>query len=110
LTKLLLDENLPFRLKYRFEASLEVSTVSDQGWNSIKDGELLKLMKSHRFDILITSDKHLKYQQNLEKHGIVVILLLAKNNRYHFLRDLIPDIETLLPPDIGHGVVEIALG
>lgn len=105
--KLLLDENLPVRLKFRFDSSISISTVSDQGWNSIKNGELLKLMNSNGFTILITADRNLRYQQNLEKHNIVVILLISKTNRYKDLLDYVPEIEEVLPPEIEYGVIEI---
>jgi len=55
--KLLLDENLPIRLKYRFSSGVTVSTVSDEGWNAKKDGKLLELMEAKDFTILVTSDK-----------------------------------------------------
>jgi predicted nuclease of predicted toxin-antitoxin system len=57
--KLLLDENLPVRLKYRFNKRVEVGTVSEKGWNAIKNGELLQLMNSHDIDILVTADRNL---------------------------------------------------
>ncbi|ELR70680.1 hypothetical protein C900_03453 [Fulvivirga imtechensis AK7] len=49
--KLLLDENLPVRLKYRFSSEITVSTVSAEGWNSQKDAELLQLMQNNYFKI-----------------------------------------------------------
>jgi hypothetical protein len=54
--KLLLDENLPKRLKLLFPAH-EVFTVREQQWNGIKNGELLSLMLSEQFDALLTFDK-----------------------------------------------------
>ena len=105
--KVLLDENLPVRLKYRFSDSLTVSTVSDEGWNGVKDGELMNLMKSSGFDILVTTDKGIGHQQNLSKHGIAIILLLTKSNRYSELKAFVPQIEKELPLKIKHGVIEI---
>jgi predicted nuclease of predicted toxin-antitoxin system len=107
--KLLLDENLPVRLKYRFGKEIEVAMVNENGWNAIKNGELLQLMVSHGFDILITADRNLCYQQNLQKYGIVVILLISNDNRYHTLKEYIPLIEKELPPKVEFGVIEIAL-
>jgi len=57
--KLLLDENLPIRLKYSFSKDLEVATVNDLGWNAIKNGELLQSMVSQGFNILVTADRNL---------------------------------------------------
>jgi hypothetical protein len=60
--RLLLDENLPKRLKSDFPAH-EVFTVRDKGWNGIKNGELLRLMLADNFDVLLTFDKTLQHQQ-----------------------------------------------
>ena len=63
--KLLLDENLPKRLKNDFPEH-EVFTVRDKGWNSVKNGELLGLMLTENFDVLITFDQNLEHQQNFK--------------------------------------------
>src|SRR5687768_1214055 len=64
--KLLLDENLPKRLKQDFP-SHDVYTIRDMGWNGIKNGELMQLMLDHNFNALLTFDKNLQYQQNFRK-------------------------------------------
>ena len=79
--KLLLDENLPKRLKRDFPQH-EVFTVRDKGWNGIRNGDLLTLMIKEGFDALLTFDKNLQHQQNFEKHSICVFVLVAKNNIY----------------------------
>ena len=79
--KLLLDENLPKRLKQDFPQH-EVFTVRDKGWNGIKNGDLLNLMMKEDFDALLTFDKNLQHQQNFEKYSICVFVLVAKSNVY----------------------------
>lgn len=54
---LLLDENLPKRLKLDFPEH-EIFTVRDKGWNGIKNGELLRLLLENNFDALLTFDKN----------------------------------------------------
>jgi hypothetical protein len=54
--KLLLDENLPKRLKQDF-ATHEIYTIGDMGWDAVKNGALLKLMIQEGFDALLTFDK-----------------------------------------------------
>ena len=103
------DEILPIRLKYRFSLGTEVSTVTEEGWNSLKDGELLVQMQQRGFSILVTADKNLRHQQNLQKHQIVVILLLSSNNRYALLKEFIPLIEQQLPLATTHGVIELSV-
>ena len=107
--KLLLDENLPIRLKYRFSSSVSVGTVSDEGWGSLKDKELLTTMSSRGYTILVTADRHLPYQQNLDNFDVVVMVLLSSDNRYQTLVNYVPAIESHLPPQIKRGVIEISL-
>lgn len=93
--RLLLDENLPKRLKEDF-SEYEVFTVRDKQWNGIKNGELLKLLIENSFDALLTFDKNLQYQQNFLKYSITVFVLTAKINQYIELIKLIPKIKEYL--------------
>ena len=79
--KLLLDENLPKRLKQDFPEH-EIYTVRDLGWNGKTNGELLKLMIENNFDVLMTFDKNMRYQQNFSKYSIPVFVLNAEDNSY----------------------------
>jgi predicted nuclease of predicted toxin-antitoxin system len=90
--KLLLDENLPKKLKHDF-AEHETYTVRDKGWNGVKNGELLKLLKNENFNALLTFDKNLQYQQNFNKYTITVFVLTATINTYSALSKLIPQIK-----------------
>ena len=79
--KLLLDENLPKRLKADFSQH-EIYTVREKNWNGVKNGELLKLMLKENFHALLTFDKNLQHQQNFDKYTITVFVLTAVNNTY----------------------------
>ena len=57
--RLLLDENLPKKLKYRFGDGFDVTTVPEQGWNSLKNGQLLQKMSDSDIQYLVTADKNL---------------------------------------------------
>jgi predicted nuclease of predicted toxin-antitoxin system len=92
---LLLDENLPKRLKSDF-SNHEVFTVREKGWNGIKNGELLQLMVDNNFDALLTFDKNLQHQQNFLKFPIAVFILTAFNNTYNELCPLTPQINQIL--------------
>ena len=84
--RLLLDENLPKRLKLDFPEH-EIYTVRDKEWNGIKNGELLKLMIKNNFDALLTFDKNLQHQQNFSKYTIAVFVLVTYPlyQPHHFL-------------------------
>ena len=83
--KLLLDENLPKRLKLDFK-NHEIYTVWDKGWNGKKNGELLRLMIDDNFDALLTFDKNLKFQQNFKK---VYYSSFSSEYKRQFVFDLI---------------------
>lgn len=104
--KLLLDENLPKRLKADLPDH-EVFTVRDCGWNGKTNGALLELMLKEGFDVLLTFDKNLQHQQNFSKYPIPVIVLNAPNNTYLVLSQLIPDLITLLSKPLTSGPVEV---
>ena len=93
--RLLLDENLPKRLKLDFQEH-EVFTVRDKSWTGIKNGELLKLMIQDSFYALLTFDKNLQHQQNFSRYTITVFVLVAPINQYKELTKLTPKIKAYL--------------
>lgn len=92
---LLLDENMPKRLKLDFPEH-EIFTVRDKGWNGIKNGKLLELMLADGFHALLTFDKNMQYQQNFQKYTITVFVLNAATNTYVVLTQLSNKIKALL--------------
>lgn len=99
--KLLLDENLPKRLKTDL-SDHEISTVREKAWNGLKNGELLEKMTADGFEALLTFDKNLEYQQNFQKYPIFVLVLTAESNQYEKLKPLVPKLhEALVNPTIG---------
>ena len=93
--RLLLDENLPKRLKQDFPAH-DIATVRDQQWNGITNGELLKLMLAEGFHALLTFDKNLQHQQNFSKYTLTVFVLNASINTYAELTKLSGQINGIL--------------
>ena len=93
--RLLLDENLPKRLKFDFPEH-EIFTVRDRQWNGIKNGELLKLLLDNFFNALLTFDKNLQHQQNFSKYTITVFVLIAHINQYKELTRLTPKVKAYL--------------
>lgn len=104
--KLLLDENLPLQLKEDFREH-QVFTVRDQGWLGKENGELLNEMLLNGFDVLITADKNLKNQQNLNKYPISILILSSNRVTYFNLQSLIPKIKEILNKPLQPGVVII---
>ena len=92
--KVLLDECVPRKLR-RELSEHEVLTVTERGWSGIKNGKLLALAETE-FDIFLTVDQNLKYQQNLKVFNIGVMLLVARNNRLKTLLPLMPEVREAL--------------
>jgi len=76
--KILLDENLPHTLRDH-PAEHEVITAVFAGWSGVKNGELLRLCEDNGFDVLLTADSNLSYQQNLVERRIAIIQLTAQH-------------------------------
>ena len=89
--KVLLDECVDWRLS-RDIVGHDVRTARQMGWTAIKNGDLLALT-SQQFDVFVTVDQNLSYQQNLSGKSIAVIVLQGKTNR---LADLKPLVSSLL--------------
>jgi len=88
--KVFVDECVDRRLA-RDIVGHEVKTARQQGWSTIKNGELLALA-AKEFDIFITVDRNLSFQQNLPAFTIAVIVLRAHSNRLGDLQPLIPEL------------------
>ncbi len=87
---ILLDESIPQDLRREF-VDHDVKTVGYMGWLGVKNGQLLELA-AEQFDVFITLDQNLEYQQNLRALPLAVIVVTAKNNRIETVKPLVPDI------------------
>lgn len=105
--KLLLDENLPKKLKSDFASHHQVFTIREMGWGGYTNGVLMKLMIENDFAALLTFDKNLQYQQNFEKYSLAVIVYTAKSNSYQNLTQYSSKILELLKNNLPSGPVII---
>jgi predicted nuclease of predicted toxin-antitoxin system len=88
--KLLLDECTPKRLKSDF-AEHDVYTVDDAGLKGFKNGALLQ-RANDEFDVLVTVDQNIPFQQNFTHPSLAIVILIAHSNRYSELRTLVPKV------------------
>lgn len=93
--KVLLDECLDWRL-LRQIVGHEVKTARQMGWSTIDNGELLALA-SKEFDVFVTVDRNLSFQQDLPAFDIAVIVLRSRSNRIADLQTLVPALLTAIP-------------
>jgi len=81
--KILLDECIDRRFAREF-GDLYVRTVPQMGWAGIKNGELMRLAEVE-FDVFVTVDRNLSYQQDIPRYSISVIVIRSVSNRYQDL-------------------------
>lgn len=93
--RILLDECVPRPFR-RELAGHDVRTIREMGWAGKKNGELLVLMAGAGFEVLLTVDQNLRYQQNLATAGVAVVVMVAPSNRLADLLPLVPSVEGAL--------------
>lgn len=106
---LLLDENLPKKLKKDFSEH-QIFTLRDKSWNGKSNGILLQLMTAEKFDALITFDQNFEHQQNFKNYTLTVMVLVAPDNSYLTLKDLVPKIKNIIAGGLKPGPVAIQAG
>ncbi len=91
---ILLDENLLSKKlkKPLIDAGHLVQNVEDMGWRGVKDRELLKLAEANAFDVFITADQNLPYQQNLSCSVLRVVVIASVSTRPDILLPLIVEV------------------
>jgi hypothetical protein len=93
--RVLLDECVDWRLS-RDITGHDVKTTRQMGWSAIANGELLALAERD-FDVFVTVDRNLSFQQHLAAFSIAVIVLRARSNRLIELRQLVPELLAAIP-------------
>ncbi len=93
--RILIDECLDWRLS-RGLPGHAVSSVQQMGWSGTQNGRLLALADAH-FDVFITADRNLSFQQNISKLHVAVIVLTAKSTRLKDTMPLMPQALAILP-------------
>lgn len=99
--RILLDECVPASLAVELDGH-EVRTVPQMGWASQENGALLALAEG-KFDVFLTTDQRISYQQAVAKFSIALVVLVARRNKIEFLLRLLPELRRVLPSvESGH--------
>lgn len=93
--KILLDECVTKHLK-PYLADHEVFTVRELEWSGIKNGKLMMLCVEHDFDILLTIDKNLQYQQNPDRYPVTIVVLNSFTSKVEDLVSFLPSLRVQL--------------
>jgi hypothetical protein len=102
---ILLDGSAPRLIKTRL-TDFSISTVQEMGWTGLKNGELLTLAE-RQFDVFITADQQLRYQQNLAGRRLAILVL--PSNQVPMVTQLLPVIAQTLHDMAPGAFVEIPL-
>lgn len=94
--RILLDECVPRALKRSLREAGSVLTVPDIGLNGYKNGQLL-IRIDGKFDVFVTTDKSIQFQQTLAKYDIAFVLLRARSNDIADIQPLVPALLESLP-------------
>jgi hypothetical protein len=104
LTRILLDQNVPHGLRGLLPDH-EVVTAARLGWQRLANGELLDAAEAAGFEILVTGDKNLGYQQSLAARKIGVLIL--SSTRWAELRDQAPRIQAAAVDCVAGAVIRL---
>ena len=74
--KILFDQGTPAPLR-RFLGQHDVFTAYEKGWSTLQNGDLIRAAESEGFELMITTDGNLKYQQNLKERKIAIMVILS---------------------------------
>jgi hypothetical protein len=88
--RVLLDESLPRPLA-KLLTGHHVRTVTELRWTGLENGALL-LKAADAFDVVLTADQNIEFQQNLAKLPIAVVVLVATTNRIESVEPLVPEV------------------
>jgi len=105
--RVLFDEDVPRQLRRDLQ-EFAIRTVQEEGWSSVKNGELLRL-SSPLFDVLVTADKRLRHQQNIRKYDIGVVVIATRDTRLPRLQQILEELRTAIR-DAAPGTVAIVTG
>jgi hypothetical protein len=95
LKKLFIDECVDWRFS-RSLALFEVRTARQMGWSELKNGKLLREAAA-QFDVFLSTDSGIEYQNNISTIDIAVIILEPKRNKLSELQLLVPKLLDKLP-------------
>src|SRR2546429_6974888 len=104
--RILFDQGTPVQIRRSLEAHT-VKTSREQGWSTLANGELLRVAEEAGFDVLLTTDKNIRFQQNLEGRRIAVVVL--GNGLWPFVKPMLPQAATAAETAIAGTLLMVAM-
>ena len=104
---MLLDECVPRRLKRELPGH-DVHTVTEMGWSGIKNGPLLR-RAAQEFDVFLTVDQGVEYQQNLFGLDLAIVVMVAATNDIDDVRSLMPRVRETLGSASAGSIIRVQI-
>ena len=104
--KVLFDQGTPVPLR-EFLSGHEVSTAYELGWSALRNGELLAMAEAGGFQVFVTTDNNLRYQQNLQERGIAIVVLSTTS--WPRIRLRVEDIKLAIDQAPASGFYEVLI-
>ena len=104
--RVVFDQGTPVPLRDQLSGH-QISTAYELGWAGLSNGELLQHAESHGFEVLVTTDQNLKYQQNLSDRTIAIVVLSATS--WPRIQKVLPDIVEAIGSIEPNGYIEVAV-
>jgi hypothetical protein len=90
--KILSDECVTRKIKSHLD-EYDVCTVFEMGWSGFKNGNLIGSAISISFDILLTIDKNIFYQQNMSNYNIAIVILDVESSKIEYIIELLSEFK-----------------
>lgn len=104
--RILFDQGTPVPLRQHLTSHV-VDTAFERGWSTLRNGELLAVVEHERYDLLITTDQSLRYQQRLAARPLAIIVLLSTS--WPRIQRRIEAIQAAVERVVPGGYAEIAI-
>ena len=104
---MLLDECVPRKLKSELPGH-DVRTVTEMGWAGIKNGPLLR-RAAQEFDVFLTVDQGVEYQQNLFGLDLAIVVMVAATNDIDDVRSLMPRVRETLGSASAGSIIRVQI-
>lgn len=104
--RVLFDQGTPAPLRHHLPGH-EVTTAYERGWAKLKNGELLDAAETGGYAVLVTTDTHLKYQQNLASRRIAIVVLSATS--WPRIQTAVSDVSRAVDTCIAGSYVEVRI-
>jgi hypothetical protein len=103
---MLFDEDVPRPLRHDLPGH-DISTVGEMGWAGIRNGTLLGMAESAGFDVMLTCDRNMQYQQNIAELELALLVLAVPNKKLDSIRPHVPEILGVLASNPQPGTLSI---